>query len=109
MASTFTPNVLAEGQIPNAQAAIYTVPAATSAYLKSLVVKNTNAVVQTVRILINVSGTPRAWKQAQLAIDEYAEFLDAGETLELPTGASVEAVTTTPAVVDFVLSGVTQT
>jgi hypothetical protein len=105
--ATFTATVLAEGQIPNVQGAIYSATAVT--FVKALTVKNTNAAAQTVQFWINVSGVARAWKQVVLALNEFAEMLTDAETLELPIGATIEAVTTTAAAVDFVVSGVRQT
>lgn len=105
--ATYTPKVLADGQLPAAKGTLYTVPAATSTYLHNVNVYNTNAAAQTLVIYLNTSGTSRKYRQIVLAQDESAEVFT--QPLQLQTGDLVEGVTTTAAAVDYTVTGVEQT
>jgi hypothetical protein len=105
----FSARVLADGQLPDAQAAIYTVPFGAAAYVKQLLLFNTNAAAQTIDVWLNTSGTPRQWHRLVLQENEAAPLLEHGESLQLESGDTVEAVTTTAGAVDFTITGVEET
>jgi hypothetical protein len=105
----FTAKPLSDGQLSDSQAAIYTVPADTAAYVKFLSLYNTSASPQTVTLWINVSGTARAWKQFVLQQDDFEDIMPAGLVLTLETGDTIEAVSTDASAVDYVISGVEET
>ncbi len=108
--ATFTASSFASGFIPTGgAAAIYTVPAATKAYIKALSLYNTNAATQTVILYVNPTGTDREWQRVELAVNEFAEALENGATLELQTGGILKGTTTTGSAVTFVISGVLET
>lgn len=107
MAGTFTAKSLADGQVSTSEAALYTVPAATTAYIKQVTLCNVNAVTQTIDVWIRRSGgTSRKVRRFELAQHESADLLDDGDTFEFSTGDSVRAATTTDSAVDFVVMGV---
>jgi len=101
--STFTGKVLADGQLPTSKVALFT--AATTTYLRSLSLFNTNPASQTIKIYFNVNGTSRQVKQYTLLQFESAE-LDHPVILE--AGDTIEGFTTTGAAVDYVITGVTE-
>lgn len=105
----FTAQVLADGQLPDTQGAIYTVPFGVTAYVKQLLLFNTSASPQTIEIAINASGTPRKWRRLVLNENESATVLEHGEALQLSNGQSIEAVSTDDAAVDYTIMGVTET
>lgn len=107
MAGTFTATSLANGQIATTQAAIFTATDLT--YVKKVILFNSNAATQTVRLWINPTGTARRWRQFVLAQNESAEVTEHGEALILESGDTIEADTTTAAAVDYVLCGVVET
>ena len=109
MPGTFTPRVLADGQAPVTVAAVYTVPAATSAYVKSGRLFNANAATQTVAIFINASGTRRQIGRFVLEQNEHANFVNEGEVLILEAGDTIDLSTTTASAVDYVIGGVVET
>jgi hypothetical protein len=100
---------LADGQLPNAQAAIYTVPGGVTAYVKQVLFFNTNAATQTIDVWIDTSGTPRQWRRFELAQNQSASLLSEGESLQLVAGCSIQAVTTTASAVDYTITGVIET
>ena len=104
---TYTGKSLADGQVAIAQTAIYTVPAATIAFVKQIRFFNTNAVTQLVEIWIKRSGgTARKQAQFQLDQNEAADYLEEGGTLELSAGDAILAKTGTAAAVDYMVLGV---
>jgi phage-related holin len=104
----FTAKPLADGTLPTTQAAIYTVPAVTVAYVKQLFLFNTNAVVQVITLWLNTSGTVRKWRTLTLAQNESADILEQGESLQLEAGDVILAEGTTASATDYVLTGVTE-
>lgn len=109
MSGTFTGKVLSDGFVANAQAAIYTVPASTVAYVKQLYLANINAATQSVILYLNTSGTARQWKVLTLAQNEAADIFEDGESVQLQAGDTVEAVTTTASAVAYTTTGVEET
>lgn len=110
MSGTFTGKSIADGQVSNAKAAIYTVGAATVGFVKQVTFYNTNAAVQTLEVWIKRSGgTSRQRRRFTLAQDESVDLLDDGESIELSTGDAIEARTTTAAAVDYMVLGVEET
>lgn len=110
MAGTFTAKSIADGQVATSQGAIYTVPAATTAYVKQVTFYNTNAATQTLDVwLRRGAGTSRQIRRFTLAQNESIDLLDSGETLELATTDTIRAATTTATAVDYVVMGVEET
>jgi hypothetical protein len=99
MANTFAPNGI-DGQLPSSKGTLYTTPASTSAYVRSMTFVNTNAATQTITIY-KKSTTSRAIAVFTLAQNERL-YLD--EPMVLETGDLIEAVTTTAAAVDYTIS-----
>jgi len=54
-----TIQALADGQLPAAAAALYTVPGATQAVIKTITLVNTDTVVRAVNLYINATGVNR--------------------------------------------------
>lgn len=104
---TFTATPLADGQLPIVQAPIYTVTFGRTAYVKQVLLFNENAVAQTILLyLTTLSGIPRPWRRLVLAQNQSAVLLENGETIQLGSGQSIEAVTTTAAAVAYTITGV---
>lgn len=106
----FAAGTLADGQIASSLGTLYTVPGATTAYIKTITIFNTNAATQTVIVQIKRSGgTTRKYRQFELAQNESADVLSPGTSLQLSTGDIIEAVTTTASAVDYTITGVLET
>jgi hypothetical protein len=106
MPGSFAAKVLADGELAITQTAVYTVPGSTVAYVKQLFLHNVNAATQTIELWLNTSGTARKWKRLELALNESADILEDGESVQLQAGDAIEAKTTTAAVVPFTVTGV---
>lgn len=100
-----TVKVLADGQLANAKATLYTVPGATVAYIKFLSVHNVSGGSENVEIFVNTSGTSRRIAYATLAANEGARVIDKDETLILDAGDLLEGRTTNATSVDYVITG----
>lgn len=110
MAGNFEAAVLADGQLPNAEATIYTVPASTTVYVKRFSLFNTSTGdTQTVVVRLNVTGTPRTWRRYVLEPLASAELLEHGDALMLEAGDLIRAYTSDATTVDFIISGVKET
>ena len=97
---------MADGQLPTSSAALYTVAASTTTWVKFFNLYNTNAAAQTILIYINVSGTDRLWRRVVLEQNESADLLDPGQSLQLEAADIIKGVTTTGSAVDYVITGV---
>src|SRR3990172_11304993 len=106
MAGTFAPKLLAEGQLPTSVAALYTVPGATSAYVRTMKFAHSSVTTQTILVHLNGSGTNRGTYRFVLAQNESAEIDD---HLTLETGDSIQGETTTATTVDYTIHGVEET
>lgn len=109
MSGTFAGKVLAEGQVASSKGTLYTVPANTVAYIKSLTVFNTNTTNETVIIYLKPGATSRKWRKYILTPDESADALDLVGPIILEAGDLIEAETTTASKVDYVITGVEET
>lgn len=106
---TIAVKVLAQGQLPNVKGTLYTVPAATTAYVKFLSLNNTSGSSENTQILVNTAGTSRRIAYATLATNETARVVEKDEVIILETGDLLEGFTTTAAVVDYVVTGAEET
>jgi len=105
---TFTPKLLANGQLPNAKGTLYTCPAATTALIKTINLVNVSA-TDPITINIYVKRTISRRIKAKdfpvsIAIEEIIErniILEAGDLLE----GDASAVTS----IDYVICGIEQT
>lgn len=103
--TTWTAGELANGQLSNSQAAIFTATGLT--YVKHLSLYNTSATPQTVQLWLKHSGgTARKWKRFVLAQDESVDVIEGGEAYMLANGTAIQAQSTTNNVVDFWIDGV---
>ncbi len=111
MTGTFVGKSLADGTLPNAQAAIYTSPAATVTYVSSVSLYCDTATPQTVVLYIKRSGgTARKWRRYVFNEQhDHAEVLESGARIVLAAGDAIEAVSTTASVVPYTITGVTET
>lgn len=105
MAGTFTGKLLAEGQVPNAVAAIYTAPALTVAFIKKMVFTNTSATPQTLIVYVRRATDRVVRHVASMAQWETLEI----ENIVLSAADSIRAESTTNNVVDYIVSGVEET
>jgi hypothetical protein len=101
----FAAKVLASGQLPDAQAALYTVPATTATYVKQIYLFNTSANPQTIELFLDV-GTARAWRRIVLEENQSCDVLEHGEAFTIEAGHEIQAVTSDAAAVDYVITGI---
>ena len=101
--STVQWEILADGQVANAQGTIFT--AAEQTWIKSIRLHQTSATPQDIRVWVKPSGgTARKQLHAEDVPQNYSlEAADQPITLE--AGDTIEAATTTAAVVDFAIFG----
>lgn len=105
----FTAGSLGSGQIASSQGVLYTVPALSVAYLKSLSISHTSATPQTVIIYLKESGgTARRYRTFVLNEDESADVISPGSSIQLSAGDTLEAETTSATTVDWFLTGVVE-
>lgn len=98
---------LGSGQVGSTKAALYTVPASTTALLTKLVLfHSTGSTAETVKLYYN-DGTSRQFMTLTLNAGESAELDLKGVVLE--TTDDLEAETTTASVVNWFLFGVLKT
>lgn len=103
----FQAKVLADGNLPIAQGAIYTVLFGVTAYVKQLLLFNSNAADQTIQLwLVTTSATPRPWRRLVLAQNQSAVVLEHGEAVTLEASHSIQAQTTTADAVSYTITGV---
>ena len=98
---------LADGQLPNAKGTLYTVPAARTAYVRTIVILNTNAAPQQVELYVNVSGTSRRIHR-EAALAQWAKIV-LTDPIVLAEGDLIEGHTTTAAAVDYFITGAEET
>jgi hypothetical protein len=108
MAGTFTQKVMAEGQLPIAKGTLYTVPGATSALIKTIILVNTDASARTINIYVKPGATSRRifTKDFSLAAGDQTQ-LDLNIILE--TGDLLEGDASAATVVDYFVCGVEET
>lgn len=102
--TTFSVLPVATGLVPNPTGTLYT--AAVTTYAKRLFLFNTSAITQLISLYLTPSGgSPTLMApQLSLALDESADVLE--EPLTLNVGDVITGVSTTDAVVSWILSGV---
>lgn len=106
---TIAVKVLADGQLGNAKATLYTVPALTKAYVKFFSVMNVSAGTENVTIYVNTSGTSRKIVYATLGVDEGARIVDKDEAITLEAGDLIEGFSSNATSVDYVITGAEET
>jgi hypothetical protein len=98
--------LLADGQVATTESVIYTVPANSTAFIKSVSFHNTNAATQTLIMYVrNGASASRAVARWSLKQNETAFY---NASLALEDGDTIRAVTTTANAVDYVITGVLQ-
>jgi hypothetical protein len=103
--STITPVVLAEGQLGNTKATLYT--ATTTVLVKFGHVHNQGSASETVIIYVKAGATSRIIGRCVIAQHESADFIDKDEALTLESGDLIEGETTNASAVDYVITGAT--
>lgn len=99
----FAPKVLADGQLPATKGTLYTVPADTSAYLKSIICCNTGVGNNTIILYLKPGSTSRRITRIILATNEQYFF---DESVALETGDLIEGEATNASEVDYIILGV---
>lgn len=106
--ATLTPKLLADGQLPSSQGALYTCPALTTAAVKFFRLVNTSASAVTVNLYVKKSGgTGRRIvpKDYALAAGAMLDVFDAVQNLPLGAGDAIEGQCSAATTVDYVLGG----
>jgi hypothetical protein len=99
-----SPKVLAEGQLPDTKGTLYTAPSG-GALVKFYRVHNSSATPQDIILYVNAGGTSREIDRATLGQFEFGCEPE-GMNLSLESGDLIEGVTTTAAVVNYIITGV---
>lgn len=100
-----TPHVLADGQLANSKATIYTVPTGSRAVITFFSIFNTGGATETVAIYLKPSGTSRRIGGYSLTTITGARVISVGETICLEAGDVIEGSSTNATVTDYVISG----
>lgn len=101
-----TAKSLADGQVAAAKGTIYTCPALTKAYIKQVSFSNVAATTETVRFYVKRSGsTSRVVARGVLSTLETLVAVDKDAAITLSAGDVLEADTSNPASVDFLVTG----
>jgi len=108
MAKTFTIKALADGQLPAAAAALYTVPASTSTIIKTITISNTDSVTRTVNLYINANGVNRRIIPQNLPMPQNYTWINNDE-LTLETGDMIQGDASAANVVDYTINGIEET
>ena len=96
--------LLATGQVANTEGAIYTVPASTTTYIKSMTFYNTGAIAQTLIVYArDGAGTSRVIGRAVLQENWTCKIDD---SLVLEATDTIRAQTTNATTVDYSIYGV---
>lgn len=95
---------LADGQLPNAEAALYTAPGGTITYVKSIVLTNVHAAnTDTIELFLRPSaGVSRRLIKIPLAPSEQLYF---DTPIALDTGDAIRGLATNALEVDYVING----
>jgi hypothetical protein len=102
---TITAKQLADGQLPAAAGDLYTVPASTTAYVKSIVLVNTGAGDNDVNLLIlPAAGVARQITPVDLTMVSGDAYFDATPYV-LDAGDKLRGDADNPNEVDYVISG----
>ena len=98
---------LADGQLANAEAVIYTVPASTTAYIKSIICANTGAGQNVIELWVRLDGAnSRRLIRVPLETNEQLYFDDA---LTLEAADEIRGAATNATEVDYTIWGGEQT
>lgn len=103
---------LADGQLANAKATIYTCPALTVAHITSIVLVNTDAVARTVNLYVKRSGSTSRriiGKAVSIPVAGSYEFPDKAGAMRLSAGDVIEGDASVAAVVDYFITGAQET
>ncbi len=100
-----TPKVLAEGQLPASKTTLYTVPGATSAYVRFISANNVGGAEEVVQFYVKPGGTSRRLGRYALLANEVARVLEQGEVITLEAGDIIEGETTNATSVDYLITG----
>jgi hypothetical protein len=98
--------VLYDGQLPTGKTTLFTVPANSSAVIKTMTFKNLTVFDKTIAIYLNLSGTSR-----QISPDTIlaGDTLVADESYSMEAGDTIEGQTQTVATIDAYIGGVINT
>jgi hypothetical protein len=98
---------LADGQLANAEATIYTVPAGTVAYVKSIICQNTGAGANVVQLWVRNDGAnSRRLIYVTLQTNEQLYF---NEPLTMAAADLIRGAATNANEVDYVVNGAEET
>lgn len=109
MAGTFTQKFLAEGQLANAEAALYTVPAATKTLIKTVILSNVGGADRTFNILVKKgAGTSRTISQKNQPLVSSDAFTFSFNIM-LEAGDTIRGYADAATAIDYTIFGVEET
>jgi hypothetical protein len=101
---TITIKNLGNGQLPSSTGDLYTVPAATTAWVKIITLVNTNTVAETVNLYyLKSGGTARRIVTMNYSLSA-GYYLEAS-TISMGAGDKIQGDATDASKVDYVISG----
>lgn len=107
MAATAFNAPLAQGQLPAARAALYTVPAARRATVTLVTLVNTDTVARTLNLYVNTGSVVRRLTPKNLSLDiGFLAVYD--DEFVLDAGWSLDGDASAATVIDFTVSGIEQ-
>jgi len=104
--------ILASGQVAASKGTIFVVDRAdilntTKANVERVTLYNTGSGEQTITLFVKERfGTSRQLRQFILKKDESGEYIEAGDGLPMENGDELEAIASTPSVVDYSVVGI---
>lgn len=96
---------LGNGQLAAAKGTLYTVPGATQAIVRSIVLVNTDASARTVNLYVNATGTSRRIIPKDMSMAAGASFV-VDEIITLEAADLLEGDASAATVVDYLISGI---
>ena len=100
-----TAKQLADGQLPIATGDLYTSPALTTAYIKSIILVNTDIVARTINLyLLSVAGTARRIAPVNVNLAAGAMYQE-DIPIVLDAGDKIQGDASVAAVVDYIICG----
>lgn len=106
MSGTFATKILGNGQLPNAIGDLYTVPAATQAIVRTIILVNVSGAAKTTNLYIKKSGgtARRIWEQDFSLADKAQSTFS--EILTLATGDKIQGDASAVTSVDYSIFGI---
>jgi len=101
---TIAAKQLADGQLPDTESALYTAPASTTTYVKSIICNNTHASNTNIVYLFLQPSGGTSRRIARVSLDA-GDTLYLDESIVLDTGDAIRGYATNASEIDYIISG----